>query len=84
MATHSSVLAWRIPMATGAWQAMSPWGHKDLDMIGQLNNNNSNNKHLYRTSIYNTTVSLKAVINEESIQCQPHNHLNTNNNCINY
>ena len=31
MATYSSILAWRIPMDRGAWQA--PWGHKELDMI---------------------------------------------------
>ena len=29
MATHSSILAWRIP-----WT--SPWGHKELDMTEQL------------------------------------------------
>ena len=29
MATHSSILAWRIPMDGGAWQAgRSLWGHK--------------------------------------------------------
>ena len=33
MATHSSILAWRIPMDRGAWQATySPWGYKELDM----------------------------------------------------
>ena len=32
-ATHSSILAWRIPMDRGAWQAtVSPWGHKESDM----------------------------------------------------
>ena len=32
MATHSSILAWRIPMDRGAWQATySPWGHKESD-----------------------------------------------------
>ena len=33
MATHSSILAWRIPWA--AEQSLvgySPWGHKELDM----------------------------------------------------
>ena len=29
MATHSSILAWRIPMDRGAWRAYSPWGHKE-------------------------------------------------------
>ena len=31
MATHSSILAWRIPMDRGAWRA-TPWGHKESDM----------------------------------------------------
>ena len=29
MATHSSILAWRIPMDRGT---CSPWDHKELDM----------------------------------------------------
>ena len=37
MATHSSILAWRIPMNRGAWLAgYSPWGHKELDTTEQL------------------------------------------------
>ena len=33
MATHSSILAWRIPMDRGAWRATySPQGCKELDM----------------------------------------------------
>ena len=33
MATHSSILAWRVPMDRGAWyQGYSPWGHKESDM----------------------------------------------------
>ena len=28
MATHSSILAWRIPMNRGAWQVYSPWDHR--------------------------------------------------------
>ena len=35
MATHFSILAWRIPMDRGAWPA-SLWDHKDLDMTEQL------------------------------------------------
>ena len=31
MATHSSILAWRIPMDREAWQATSPWGCKESD-----------------------------------------------------
>ena len=45
MATHSSILAWRIPWTEEPWTAgYSPWGHKELDTIEQLNNNN---KHDY-------------------------------------
>ena len=37
MATHSSILAWRVPMDRGAWyQGYSPWGHKESDMTEQL------------------------------------------------
>ena len=36
MANYSSILAWRIPMDRGAWQATSPWGHKNLDMTERL------------------------------------------------
>ena len=32
MATHSSILAWRIPADRGAWQAIGHGGHKELDM----------------------------------------------------
>ena len=38
MATHSSILAWRIPMDRGTWQAYSPWSQKELDMIEWLSN----------------------------------------------
>ena len=32
MATHSSILAWRIPMDRGRnLVGYSPWGHKELD-----------------------------------------------------
>ena len=31
MATHSRILAWRIPLDRGAWKAYSPWSHKELD-----------------------------------------------------
>ena len=31
MATHSSILAWRIPMDRGAWQATVPRGLKEVD-----------------------------------------------------
>ena len=31
MATHSSILAWRIPW-TANMAGYNPWGHEDLDM----------------------------------------------------
>ena len=36
MATHSSILAWRIPMDRGAWWAIVHGGHKESDMTEQL------------------------------------------------
>ena len=35
MATHSSILAWRIPWTEEPW-GYSPWYHKELDMTEQL------------------------------------------------
>ena len=35
MATHSSILAWRIPTDRGA-QKLSPWGCKEQDMTERL------------------------------------------------
>ena len=35
MATHSSILAWKIPW-TGEPVGYCPWGHKELDMTEQL------------------------------------------------
>ena len=31
MVTHSSILAWRILIDRGAWQATVQWGHKESD-----------------------------------------------------
>ena len=37
MATHHSILAWRIPMDGGVWQATySPWGRKECDTTERL------------------------------------------------
>ena len=36
MATQSSILAWRIPMDRGAWQATVHGGRKELDITEQL------------------------------------------------
>ena len=38
MATHSSILARRIPADRGPWRATySPWGHKESDTTERLN-----------------------------------------------
>ena len=40
MATHSSILAWRIPWTEEpGGGGYSPWGHKELDTTKRLNNN---------------------------------------------
>ena len=36
MATHSSILAWRIPWTEGPGGLYSPWGRKELDPADQL------------------------------------------------
>ena len=36
MATHASILAWRIPRDRGACWGSSPWGSKELDMTEWL------------------------------------------------
>ena len=46
MATHSSILAWRIPLV-----GYSPWGHKEADMTEQLS------KHTHIHIIYTCTYS---------------------------
>ena len=41
MATHSSVLAWRIPYGQRSLDGYSPWGLKESDTTEQLNNNHN-------------------------------------------
>ena len=36
MATHSGILAWRLPMDRGALAGYSPWGRKKSDRTEQL------------------------------------------------
>ena len=36
MATHSSILPWRIPIDRGAWQVTSPWDLKEPDTTKRL------------------------------------------------
>ena len=50
MAIHSSILSWRIPRQRSL-VCCSPWGHKELDMAEQLNNNNKVN-HEWEENIF--------------------------------
>ena len=36
MATHSSILAWRIPWTENSLVGYSQWGHKELDITERL------------------------------------------------
>ena len=36
MATHSSILVWKIPWIEEPGRLYSPWGHKELDTIEKL------------------------------------------------
>ena len=56
MAAYSSVLAWRILMDRGAWQANSPWGHKELDMT-----EHTHTHHLQSHSYYFLATKLSAL-----------------------
>ena len=44
MATHSSILAWRIPTEKRSLAGYSPWGHKESDITEWLNTHT----HIYR------------------------------------
>ena len=37
-ATHTSILAWRIPWTEEPGRLYSPWGHEELDMTDHKNN----------------------------------------------
>ena len=39
MAIHSSILAWKISRTEEPGGLYNSWGHKELDMTEQLNNN---------------------------------------------
>ena len=56
MATHSSILAWRIPMDRGAWQATVHGVARELDMTEGLNttkNKTNSSPGQYRTKLSN-------------------------------
>ena len=43
MATHSSILAWRIPWTHEPGGLYSPWGHKESDTTEQLSTTTGSN-----------------------------------------
>ena len=55
MATHSSILAWRIPW-TDEPGGLRPWGHKELDMTGR-----QTNTHLPHSPLFKGFFSVHAV-----------------------
>ena len=60
MATHSSILAWRIPKKRGAWWA-SPWGCKELEMTEQLKHIGSPSENIQSRKIKDTQIVKKNV-----------------------
>ena len=42
MATHSSILAWRIPMDRGAWRATDCWVTESHTQLRRLNTSTQN------------------------------------------
>ena len=51
MATHLSILAWRIPMDRGDWQGCSPWGHKESVMAERLSTAQKINRIVFTCSL---------------------------------
>ena len=45
MATHSSILAWRIPRARGSWLGYRPCGHRESDTTEWLSASSGTAKH---------------------------------------
>ena len=58
MATHSSILAWRIPMNRGVWRA-SPWGCKESDTTERLS-----------TAQLRLTVEIKFLMHENHLSIE--------------
>ena len=51
MATHSSILAWKIPWTEELSRLHSPWGHKESDTTEQLTHTHT---HIYTMEYYST------------------------------
>ena len=76
MATHSSILAWRIPWAEEP-VVYSPWGHKELDKTEQLLPYHTwtfdlQNYHQINMGFKLLTVWQWKTINNTSLNCNQH------------
>ena len=56
MATHSRILAWRIPQTEEPGGLYSPWGHKESDTTEAINT------HCRFTALYNKVSELYVYI----------------------
>ena len=52
MATHSNILAWRIPWIEEPGELLCPWGHKESDTTKRLT------LSLFLSTVYNLTLKL--------------------------
>ena len=58
MATHSTILAWKIPWTEGPL-AYSPRGHKEWDMTEQLRTHTHTHTHILKRNWLNETRELE-------------------------
>ena len=72
MATQSNILAWRIPMDRGAWQATVHGARKELDITEQLRTAHEDSRGQRRGLYHDAAIMLP------KDQCErKHNHLTT-------
>ena len=60
MATHSTILAWRIPWTEEPGGLHSPWGHKELNMTERLTLLNLEEYTLYDSIYMNQKLANKS------------------------
>ena len=65
MATHSSILAWKIPWTQEPGGLYSPWGHKESDTTERLHTHTGKNKtyieiKIKTMNVYVTVIQLKS------------------------
>ena len=74
MATHSSILAWRIPMDREAWQGYSPWGRKKSDMTEQLSTHSTHHIFFIYSSVDGnlSCVRVLTIVNSAAMTIRMH------------